>query len=138
MRILNNMSDPCDARAKSLVYIMIMWTVRDQSSLDLFYYLFMCVYMCLYVINYLFVYFGLGLVKFGVRRVLQSFQTQGYFGHFVSKVKLVISWRELFLVFQVKTIIFTKLLFGSDNQFWTGNYSITSNRQWIETFGVSL
>jgi len=70
MRILNNMSDPCDARAKSLVYIMIMWTVRDQSSLDLFYYLFMCVYMCLYVINYLFVYFGLGLVKFGVRRVL--------------------------------------------------------------------
>jgi len=29
-----------------------------------------CVYMCLYVINYLCVYFWLGLVDFGVRRVL--------------------------------------------------------------------
>jgi len=65
------------------------------------------------------VYFGLGLVDFGVER---------YFGHFVSKGKLVISWWGLFLVFQVRTIIFTKLLFGSGNLFWAGNYSITFNR----------
>jgi len=43
------------------------------------------------------------------------FRLRGYFGHFVSKGKLVISWRGLFLVFQVRTIIFTKLLFGSGN-----------------------
>jgi len=35
--------------------------------------------------------------------------------NFVSKGKLVISWWGLFLVFQVRTIIFTKLLFGSGN-----------------------
>jgi len=50
------------------------------------------IYVCLYVINCLCVYFGLGLVDFGVRRVLWSFYAQGYFGHFVSKGKLVISW----------------------------------------------
>ena len=66
--------------------------VTARFSLDLIYYLFMCVYMCLYVINCLCVYFGLGLVDFGVRRVLWSFWTQGYFGYFVSKGKLVISW----------------------------------------------
>jgi len=48
-------------------------TVTARFSLDLFYYLFMCVYMFLYVINCLCVYFGLGLVDFGVRRVLWSF-----------------------------------------------------------------
>jgi len=44
--------------------------VTAWFSLDLFCYLFICVYMYLYVINCLCVYFGLGLMDFGVRREL--------------------------------------------------------------------
>jgi len=33
-----------------------------------------------------------------------GFNAKGYFGQFVSKGKLVISWGGLFLVFQVRTI----------------------------------
>ena len=47
-----------------------MHNVTARFSLDLFCYLFLCVYMYLYVINCLYVYFGLGLVDFGVRRIL--------------------------------------------------------------------
>jgi len=55
--------------------------VTTRFWLDLFCYLFICVYMYLYVINCLCVYFGLGLVDFGV---------EGYYSHFRLKGILVI------------------------------------------------
>jgi len=55
--------------------------VRTRFPLDLPYYLFMCVSMCLSVINCLCVYFGLGLMDFGV---------EGYYGHFRLRGILVI------------------------------------------------
>jgi len=58
-----------------------MYLVTTRFSLDLFCYLFMCVSMCLYVISCLCVYFGLGLVDFGV---------EGYYGHFRLRGILVI------------------------------------------------
>jgi len=60
--------------------------------------------MCLYVINCLCVYFGWDYWNL----VLEGYFS--CFGHCVSKGKLVISLWGLFLVFQVETIIFTKLL----------------------------
>jgi len=55
--------------------------VTARFSLDLFCCLFICVYVYLYVINYLCVYFGLGLVDFGV---------EGYYSHFRLKGILVL------------------------------------------------
>jgi len=56
-----------------MILIFVIF-VTTRFSLDLFYYLFMCVYMCLYVINCLCVYFGLGLVNFGVRKYYSHFR----------------------------------------------------------------
>ena len=86
------MAWPCLQASKPEYKSETQARVTAHFSLDLFYHLITRVYMCLYVINCLCVYFGLGLVDFGVRRVLWSFLTQGYFGHFVNKGKLVISW----------------------------------------------
>jgi len=56
---------------------MHMFNVTTRFWLDLFCYLFMCVYMCLYVINCLCVYFGLGLVDFGVEGYCSHFRLRG-------------------------------------------------------------
>jgi len=92
----------CSSEQLSSDITFLVNSVTAQFSLDLILIVFMCVWLCSYVINYMVCI----LMGFRVRRVFWSF---------ASKVKLVISWWELFLVLQVKTIFFTKLLFGGDN-----------------------
>jgi len=64
---------------------------------------------CFYVFNYAHMW----LITYVC--ILMGFRVRRVFWSFASKVKLVILWWGLFLVFHVRTIIFTKLLFGSGN-----------------------
>jgi len=67
-----------------------MESVTARFSLDLFCYLFICVYMHLYVILY--VYFGLGLVDFGVEEYYSHVRLKGILA--IKKIEFTIILRN--------------------------------------------